>query len=194
MSLIEGDVRRQRSRNIHGGQSLLRILMNEVLSKVDLVEPVIDFGGGRTRSGYQDLIPSFSATKVWSFNLFAEDDVDLLCDFESMLPLRSQSLRTALAFNLLEHLYNPWSFLDEMQRVLLPEGRFYAVTPFLYRVHGDPQDYWRFTSHAWERMLRERGFDDICIVNLGDGPFDAAYGLIEWVSPRFLRPLVYALH
>src|SRR5262249_4329153 len=78
--------------------------------------------------------------------------VDLLANVEN-LPLASNSVGTVLAFSVFEHVKRFWRRLDEVYRVLRPDGVFLACTPFYFHVHAYPHDYWRFTPEAFDTLL-----------------------------------------
>ena len=51
-------------------------------------------------------------------------------------------------------------------------------TPFIYQVHGAPNDYFRFTKDFFYKNL-EKQFKKIYIKQLGFGPFIASFSLIN---------------
>lgn len=53
-----------------------------------------------------------------------------------------------LADQVLEHVRQPWIAVEEVRKHLRPGGVAVFTTPFLYRLHPDPQDYWRFTPEG----------------------------------------------
>lgn len=53
----------------------------------------------------------------------------------------------------LEHVYNFRKVIDECFRCLKPKGRILLAVPFLYYYHGAPEDYFRFTHSALDRLL-----------------------------------------
>ena len=68
---------------------------------------------------------------------------------------------------LLEHVPEPQVVLSEMNRVLVNSGYVLITTPFIYRMHGDPSDYARYTSQYWSLILAKAGFDRAVIENQG---------------------------
>lgn len=55
----------------------------------------------------------------------------LLCDLESPLPFRSRIINFVMALDVIEHLIDIDGFLDEVRRLLKPQGKFLIVTPNL---------------------------------------------------------------
>jgi SAM-dependent methyltransferase len=70
------------------------------------------------------------------------------------LPFREGIFDLVLCTEVLEHLHTPELALAEMQRVLKPGGKLLLTTPFAYAIHYAPTDYWRYTRHGLERLLR----------------------------------------
>jgi len=60
-----------------------------------------------------------------------------------------------LALNTFEHVKCFWRGLDEIYRVLRPDGVLVMSTPFFFRIHEFPHDYWRFSPAAYEALLEK---------------------------------------
>lgn len=61
----------------------------------------------------------------------------------------------------LEHVAEPRTALAEVHRVLANGGRFVISTPFVFGIHEEPWDFWRFTRHGLEYLLSD--FSDVSI-------------------------------
>jgi SAM-dependent methyltransferase len=80
--------------------------------------------------------------------------VDSIADTER-LPHRDRTFGTLIALNCLEHVRRFWVAVEEIERVLRPDGLVIMSCPFYFRIHSFPNDYWRFTPEAF-RLLLER--------------------------------------
>ena len=89
-------------------------------------------------------------------------------DINQPLPLCDDSFDTVLLSDVLEHIYDPFALTHEIHRVLNTGGTLIGNTPFLYRVHEAPDDFFRYTEHALSRMLSDAGFRDAKIIPIGD--------------------------
>jgi SAM-dependent methyltransferase len=78
--------------------------------------------------------------------------VDCVANVEC-LPFPTASVGTVLALNTFEHVKCFWRGLDEVHRVLRSDGVLIMSTPFHFRIHAFPHDYWRFTPTAYEALL-----------------------------------------
>jgi SAM-dependent methyltransferase len=75
------------------------------------------------------------------------------------LPFREASFDTVLSVQVLEHTPEPQRLLDEMARVLRPEGMLILTAPFSFRLHEEPHDYFRYSPHGLRVMLARSGLE-----------------------------------
>lgn len=75
------------------------------------------------------------------------DEVDDIADVQS-LHYKDDSFDYVLAIEVFEHLERPQIASNEILRVLKPGGKAVITVPFMFRVHGDPFDYQRFTERG----------------------------------------------
>ncbi len=75
------------------------------------------------------------------------------------LPFVSQSFDSVLCTEVLEHVPEPWRAYEEIARVLRPGGRALVTTPFLYRVHEAPYDFYRYTEFAHRHLAARAGLE-----------------------------------
>jgi SAM-dependent methyltransferase len=74
------------------------------------------------------------------------------------LPFIDASFDTVLCLNTLEHIYDAPAVLAELFRVLKPGGVIHVTVPFMYRIHGHPDDYFRATPSWWRETFARTGF------------------------------------
>jgi SAM-dependent methyltransferase len=177
--------------------SLMRELMNLEIAAIDLRGRVLDVGGGARASYVSRLTDAHDITSV---NIDPEIEPTVVADLAEPLPFDDATYDTVLCFNTLEHLADDQFALNEMIRVLAPGGRLHILVPFLYTVHGHPNDYHRHTAHGWNVMLRRAGVPDThqLIRPLVWDPFSTAWSLVDlaplgrnwWRMRRVVRRLV----
>jgi SAM-dependent methyltransferase len=63
------------------------------------------------------------------------------------------SVDALVSICVLEHIYDFDRFFSESYRCLKPGGRLLLIVPFLYFFHGAPDDFFRFTESALDRLL-----------------------------------------
>ena len=83
----------------------------------------------------------------------AGEGVDFVADLES------DSIACGYAhiecMSVLEHCKRPWLMASNMQAILESGGTIFVTVPFIWRVHGYPDDYWRFTISGVKALFTE---------------------------------------
>ncbi len=74
------------------------------------------------------------------------------------LPFKDGEFDAVMSDQVLEHVEgDPHLAINELFRVLKPNGISLHTTCFINPVHGDPNDYWRFTPDALKLLTRQHG-------------------------------------
>ena len=74
------------------------------------------------------------------------------------IPFGENQFDGILCTQVLEHAIDSELLVRECNRVLKPGGTLIVSVPFLYREHGQPYDFRRFTSYGLLRILEQQGF------------------------------------
>ncbi len=167
-------------------------LRTSVFTSVRRWEPLlggvlVDIGCGRMP--YRDHIMAHSKVHKYIGLDFPDGayavarEPDLTWDGTTM-PLDDASVNCALATEVLEHCPDPDAMLSEVCRVLKPGGVFVFTVPFLWPLHDEPYDFFRYTPYALERLLSKAGFIDIELQPLGGWDASLAQMLGLWVRRR----------
>ncbi len=156
---------------------------------------VLDAGAGETQ--YKPLFRLHRYTAVdlaigdagWDYSA-----IDALADL-TRLPFRDSTFDAALNIVTLEHLADPAAALAELARVLRPGAPLLIVAPHEWEVHQAPHDYFRYTRHGLELLLRRSGFATFEIAPIGGFWRLLSRRLFNAVqqSPPLLKPLTALL-
>lgn len=133
---------------------------------------LLDIGGGP--GPFRSLIPP--GVRLVSLEVSPAYRPDVVAS-AVRLPFAERSFDAILCTEVMEHIYETHAVLAEMFRVLRPGGVVILTTPFTWGLHYEPEDYWRFTPHAWARLLSEAGFNRVHDQRLG--------GLASALAARF---------
>lgn len=79
------------------------------------------------------------------------------------LPVPAGSFGAVLCTEVLEHIPQPETVLAELSRVLAPGGRICVTVPFVWPLHEEPFDFYRYTPHALTRLLAQAGFVEVSV-------------------------------
>jgi SAM-dependent methyltransferase len=98
------------------------------------------------------------------------DHVDIYVDLNGRLPFDDATFDTVLLTDVLEHIIRPTSLMGELSRVLRPAGVLVCTTPFLYFLHEEPHDYYRYTEFALRALCNENNLAVIELEPYGGYP------------------------
>lgn len=75
------------------------------------------------------------------------------------VPAADEVADVIISSQVLEHLENPVSALEEAHRLLKPGGVLLCSFPFLYPIHAPPYDYGRYTRFFISRAAERLGYE-----------------------------------
>jgi SAM-dependent methyltransferase len=106
----------------------------------------------------------------------------------NMLPLRSASIGSVLAKDILEHVQKPWLLLQDVNRALRPGGRLLVSVPLAMasRVWEDYTHVRGFTRRAIVSLLEDTGFHVLRTGVMGGIPLTGKLGLADYI-PAMMR-------
>jgi len=61
----------------------------------------------------------------------------------------------------LEHVFKPEQFIEEIYRIIKPDGLLLLTVPFVWDEHEAPYDYGRYTSFGLNYLISKKGFEII---------------------------------
>ena len=106
----------------------------------------------------------------WENSLHKNEYLDFEVDLTLDLPFEASSFDTIILSDVLEHIPTPEDLWTEMARVLSPGGFLLMNTPFLYWLHEEPFDFYRYTEHALRRFAQQVDLDVIELSPIGGAP------------------------
>jgi len=117
-------------------------------------EPIYEFGSLQVAGeGSADLRRLFPGLCYVGTDVREGPGVDRVLDLHN-IDLPSQSAGTALCVETLEHVEYPTRALEEIHRILKPDGIAVISSTMFFPIHNYPHDYWRFTPEAFRSVLK----------------------------------------
>ncbi len=159
------------------GKTIARTLFNWEIGKSvkNISGVVIDLGGGKSPS--YERFWHIQPEKFIRVDINEKVEPDIVADLNKSLPFDSNFADAVFLFNVIYILESPNTTLREINRILKPGGRLFLISPFIFNEAKEPNDYWRLTSEALEKLLKESGFNNFFIEPVGER-FSAAIYLI----------------
>ncbi len=77
------------------------------------------------------------------------------------IPVGDESFDSAICTAVLEHLEEPESALRETFRVLKAGGYAIYSVPFIWHLHEEPRDFYRYSKYGLKYLFEKAGFDII---------------------------------
>lgn len=119
---------------------------------------VVDLGCGSRP--YESEILEFADKYVgidWG-NTLHPFAADIMADLAKPLPIQDNAVDNVVCFEVLEHIKEPFSLLQEAQRILRPNGKIFLSVPFQWQEHEIPWDFYRFTRFGLVYLFEKAGF------------------------------------
>jgi SAM-dependent methyltransferase len=161
------------------------------MSKVKLKGDCIEFGASKDlNQNFFFYSKLFKNSKITFSNIRSQNKSFKIIDLTKKIIFHKYYDRIII-FNVLEHVSNLKVALKNLHKLLKKNGELIGSTPFLYRVHGAPKDYLRFTADFLYQEFRLAGFKNVKINYLGYGPFLASFSILHGVL-KFL-PFIYQI-
>lgn len=149
---------------------------------------LVDLGCGRVPfyEWYRDRVSSIVCID-WRADNEEVCHADVLADLSRPLPLGSQVADSVLMTSVLEHVEDPWCLMREVHRILAPGGVLVIEVPFLYQLHEEPFDHYRYTKHGLRSLAERSGFEILVLEHYG-----SAFGVLVDVSSKVGQSVIDA--
>ena len=80
---------------------------------------------------------------------------DLILDIQNMYLISDNSIDVIFCLEVLEHVQKPFKAVSEIYRVLKPRGIIIGSVPFVFPIHDEPYDYFRFTKYGLLDLFKD---------------------------------------
>jgi SAM-dependent methyltransferase len=134
--------------------------LEEQFALIEKGETVLSIGAG---GGVNRLLKTYQKGDLFSV---VETDIDEsrgpdivadLCD--PNISIQQGPFSTIVCSEVLEHCYDPFQAIKNMHGLLEKNGRLVLTTPFLFPLHEEPIDFFRYTKHGLLHLTRD--FSDV---------------------------------
>jgi SAM-dependent methyltransferase len=77
----------------------------------------------------------------------------------TLLPFKKNNFDTVISTQMLEHVSDPKKVIQEIARILKPEGILILSAPMTWPLHEEPYDFFRYTIHGLRHLLQNEKFE-----------------------------------
>jgi len=126
-----------------------------IAKDIPTAEPVCEFGSLQVpgQEGFADLRQFFEGKQYIGADMREGLGVDKILNLHD-IDLPSEHIGTVLSLNTLEHVEYPHKAMEEIYRILKPDGIAVISSVMDFPIHDYPYDYWRFTPEAFKSLLK----------------------------------------
>ena len=174
---------------LFSNNSILRILQKNEFRKYKLSGKCLEFGANH-KIQRNFLYKDSEKYQIFYSNIDNKNKSFIKINLIKKL-VHKKKYKNIIIFNVLEHLSEVNIAFKNLNSLLDSKGKILGSTPFLYRVHGAPNDYNRFTKSYLQKILKEKKFTNIKINEIGLGPFLASFSLLRGFF-KYL-PIIYQI-
>lgn len=142
------------NRNLTGSQNYAKFaaLINQG-TRESAKQMVLVIGAGPETGEGMEAFLGASEIELIETDVVLGPKTAVVCDAHD-IPFSDQSFDGVIVQAVLEHVVDPYRCVQEIYRVLKPNGLVYAETPFMQQVHMGPYDFTRFTHLGHRRLFR----------------------------------------
>ncbi|KOP27850.1 methyltransferase type 11 [Hapalosiphon sp. MRB220] len=125
--------------------------LTEILLKQHTNPLVLIIGGSVVGKGMEDLLSNSDIEFIETDVTFGSR-ISVICDAHQ-IPFGDNLFDGVIVQAVLEHVLDPKRCVEEIYRVLKPNGLVYSETPFIQQVHLGKYDFTRFTHLGHRRLF-----------------------------------------
>ena len=175
--------------------SFIRIRQIEEIKKLNLKGNILDVGSTNSENNVSSYLKN-KKIHYLNFNI-KNDNLSIKQNLEKKLLKKNQKIKfeNVLLFNILEHIYNFNTCINSCYKLTKKGGSFFGSTPFMFRIHPSPNDFFRFTEESLEKILSKAGYEKIKIFPISGGVFITFYSMICTITNKipFLNNILLIL-
>lgn len=100
-------------------------------------------------------LKTLDSAKIIQIDIDPERKPDIVADVCQLTMFENNSVDAVFMLEVLEHVKTPQEAVTEILRVLKPGGKLYLSTPFIFPIHDEPYDFYRYTHYGLAYLLRD---------------------------------------
>ncbi|WP_157957207.1 class I SAM-dependent methyltransferase [Winogradskyella tangerina] len=165
-------------------------LFIEYFKHVEKRDSILDYGSGDGpyRKMLTEYFDSYVSADYEVTNLKHSNRAEISIDDNQKVDVEDNAFSCVVLSEVLEHIYKPHEALQEIKRIVVPEGYVIGTVPFFMWEHEKPYDFHRYTYFCLKRMFEDNGFEIIKLDYVGDN-----LGVLTYIFTKvfgvFIKPI-----
>lgn len=143
---------------LHSRKNLYRFMTSAIKEYCNRDQKIVNIGAG----GEIKKILSCYNLNFKEIDIDEKRKPDFVCSVENMPIFKNNSIDIFFCIEVMEHVKNPFNAIKEISRVLKPNGIIIGSTPFIFPIHDEPYDFYRYTKYGLRNLFEN--FDQIKLV------------------------------
>lgn len=133
----------------------IKELVSIVATTIPVDDPIYEFGSVQVpgQEKFADLRPLFPQKQYIGCDMREGPGVDKVLNLHD-IDLPSGCAGMVICLDTLEHVEYPYKAMEEIYRILKPNGMVIISSVMNFPIHDFPYDYWRFTPEAFKSLLK----------------------------------------
>jgi len=104
------------------------------------------------------------------------------------IPFKGSQFDSVISTSVLEHVKEPQKVMNEMARTLKKGGHLILTTPFLYGLHEQPYDFFRYSKYGLAHIAKKSGFKNVNII-----PFGGVMSVMFHLIGKYIAMALYGI-
>ena len=115
-------------------------------------------------------------------NIDTDKGIDFAWDLHKKLPASSphSQFDFVICSSVMEHVAKPWIAARNIENIINQSGTLIWTTPWVWRIHGYPNDFWRFTPNGIKELFSKLAWQWIGFEMLLEGSTNNKSVLVDW--------------
>lgn len=114
---------------------------------------ILEIGSGDEEKK-QSVISIFKEANVFLQTDIKKEYKHMFLDITKPLEIKNK-FDLVICTNVLEHIFETNLAIENLKKLVKKGGHLLVSVPFIYPLHDEPADYWRFTEHSLKVLFKE---------------------------------------
>lgn len=114
---------------------------------------ILEIGSGDEEKK-QSVISIFKEASIFLQTDINKEYNHMFLDITKSLEIKNK-FDLVICTNVLEHIFETKLAIENMKKLLKKGGHLFVSVPFIYPLHDEPGDYWRFTEHSLRMLFKD---------------------------------------